>query len=299
MPWLEKTFARYQRCKEITRLQKKRGMSRLFAGAWAAGMGRRLFRHYRTCRPELPDPLPGGDGPVVSLTSFPPRMQHLWMVVDTLIRMRPAPSEIVLTLFEGDFPDRRVPESLEPYLSRGLSILWAPENLKPHLKYRYTFERERDGKHRPVVTVDDDLFYAPDTLGRLLALHQSYPEAVCANQTKRMVRREDGSWAPYAEWPLQTAPSGPGQDLLALGFGGVLYPFSVYSRPVFYETEQAVRLALKADDLWLRRCETAEGIGVVTGSFLAVAPEIPSTQAFSYPFPYSLTANNHIAVNAK
>lgn len=273
-----KTFECYQRCKELTRLGRGSRLLRIPAGAWAATAGFRIWLRYKLLRPEMPEPLDGGDGPVVSLTTFPPRMGDLWMTVDLLMRMRPAPAEIVLTLYEGEFPGRRLPESLQPYLERGLDVIWTDANTMPHKKYRQVFERERDGRRRLVVTVDDDSFYAPDTLGRLLELNSRHPGAVCCNIARKMLRDDAGRYRPYSLWLLQTACSGPSADLLALGFGGVLYPFEVYSRPCFYDTQTAVKVALKADDLWLRHCESAEGIGVVTGRYMAIPPEMPFTR---------------------
>ena len=275
MNGFERIFRQYQRCKEITRLGSGNKFVRPFAGLWASFTGWRLFLKYKLFRPGLPEALPGGDAPVVSLTSVPPRMKHLWMVIDTLMRSSTRPSEIVLCLYEGDFPDRRIPGSLEPYLPLGLTIIWTPQDLKPHKKYRSVFEREKAGKCRLVVTVDDDVFYSPDTLQHLLDLHSRYPDAVCGNMVKRI------SDAPYAEWPFVMEESGPSADLIAVGCGGVLYPPSVYSKDRFYDTEKLVTLALMADDLWLRWCERKEGIGVVSGPYKAPPPSIPSSQRVS------------------
>ena len=272
MNWLDRIFAMHQRCKEITRLGGHGVVSRTAAGLWAASTGWRLAMRYRFFRPPLPEPLSEEGDVVISLTSFPPRMRNLWMVIDMLMRQHHRPAQIYLCLYEQEFPDHVLPASLQPYLSRGLSVLWYPVNLKPHLKYRPVFEQERAALSRLVVTVDDDIFYAPDLLERLLALHTQYPDAVCANLT-RIVEGPS-----YADWQLVTAPSAPSGRLLALGFGGVLYPPSVYKRECFYDTERILRDALGADDLWLYRCERDEGIGVATGDFFALPPSVPTSQ---------------------
>lgn len=275
MNWLERAFASHQRCKEITRLGHHSAVSRAWAGLWAASTGWRLALRYRFSRPRLPEPLPEEGDVVISLTSFPPRMGNLWMVIDMLMRQRHRPAQIYLSLFEKEFPGRILPASLQPYLSRGLKVLWYPVNLKPHLKYRPVFEHERASQSRLIVTVDDDIFYSPDLLERLLALHAQYPDAVCANLTKLV---EGPS---YAGWSLVKTPSGPSSKLLALGFGGVLYPPSVYKRECFYDTEHFLRDALGADDLWLYWCERKEGIGVATGDYFAMPPSVPSSQRIS------------------
>ena len=128
---------RHQTFKEVTRLGKGGPVARLAAGALAKLTGLRIFLRYKFFRPALPDALPEDGEHVLSMTSFPARMRYLWMVVDLLMRQETRPSAIYLCLFEGDFPDRKLPLSLDPYLERGLRILWADTDLKPHLKYGF------------------------------------------------------------------------------------------------------------------------------------------------------------------
>lgn len=272
----ERILSRHQRFKETTRLRRGNALTRLYAGAMASLSGWRLCMLYRFTRLAKPEPLTGEGDLVVSLTTFPARIGNVWMVIDLLMRQSLRPAEIVLCLYEGDFPDRRLPESLDAYLDRGLKVLWADTNLKPHLKYYFTFKREMLGAGRCVVTVDDDLFYAPDTLSRLAEMHARHPEAVCANITKR-INGDD-----YGAWETLRFPEGPSSDKLALGYGAVLYPRTFYaSAPQLYDRELITSLCLKADDLWLKHIEDSQGTQVATGGFFAVPPEIPSSQKFS------------------
>lgn len=273
---LEKVLSGHQRYKEITRLGKGNALVRLFAGIMSRLSGLRIYLIYRFARIEKPEPLTGEGDIVVSLTTFPARIKNVWMVIDLLMRQSLRPAEIVLCLYERDFPDRRLPESLDAYLARGLTVLWADKNLKPHLKYHFTFQREMQGGGRCVVTVDDDLFYAPDTLSRLAAMHARYPDAVCANITKRIIGDD------YSGWQTLKSAEGPSSDKLALGYGAVLYPRTFYaSTPSLYDRDLIIRLCLKADDLWLKYMEGKAGVEVVTGEFMAVPPEIPHSQKFS------------------
>ena len=273
----EKIFAQHYRCKRLTRVCGVKGPLKLFAGGLASLSGKRLERSLerRRNRGDYPEALDGKGGFVMSLTSFPPRMEKLWMVVDCLMRGRRRPAEIVLTLYEGDFPGglQSLPESLQPYLSRGLKVVFAKENLRSHLKYYYTFLSEIKGERRSVVTVDDDIFYAPDTLERLWKMHSEHPREVCANCARLI---SDG---PYLSWKPVLHQDGPSQELLALGYGGVLYPPAFYSScPQLFDMEDIRSLALKADDLWLRQCENLCSTGVCVGDFFALPPEVPSSQ---------------------
>ncbi|MBR5174412.1 MAG: hypothetical protein IKW89_00610 [Bacteroidales bacterium] len=272
---IERIPGRHQAFKEITRLRKGSFVTRLFAGIMARLSGFRIFLRYKLFRPALPDPLPVEGDYVLSMTSFPKRMRYLWMVIDMLMRQETRPSAIYLCLYKGDFPDGKLPESLEPYLERGLQVLWAGQDLKPHLKYQLSFKEEASGRKRNVITVDDDLFYPTWMVSRLARLHSEFPDAVCADITRRI------NGPHYSDWAFEMAAHAPDKDLLALGAGGVLYPYSFYKSECLFDTDSILKTCLKADDLWLKRCENLVGIGVATGDFFAVPAELPSSQTVS------------------
>lgn len=273
---VEKILAAYQRNKEITRLGNSGAIRRFFAGVAASLCRWRVYLQYRLFFRHYPEPLDGSGDIIVSLTTYPARIGRLWMVIDLLMRQTVRPAEIVLNLYEGDFPDRKLPDSLLPYIYRGLTVLWCPENLKPHLKYHYVFLREADTVERNVVTVDDDLFYAPDTVERLANLHKRFPDAVCANIARRITDNR------YSRWRSLNKPSGPSKRNFALGFGGVLYPASFYREAgELYDRETVRKICLGADDLWLKHIESKVGVGVTTGSFMAVPPAVPFSQKTS------------------
>ena len=286
---IETLLRRHQAFKETTRLHKGNRAARAYAGAMASLSGLRIFLQYKLFRPALPEALPADGEVVLSMTSFPPRMKHLWMVIDLLMRQQARPACINLCLFKGDFPDGKLPESLAPYLERGLRIIWADENLMPHLKYHYTFKEEMEGMKRPVITVDDDLFYPTDMTARLVRLHEEYPDAVCANIAKRI------KGPMYNGWEIELQRHSPDTGLLALGFGAVLYPFSFYRSECIYDLDAIRGLCPKADDLWLKKCENLTGTGVATGGFMAVPPELPSSQRTSLSASNVAQGRNDIA----
>lgn len=272
---IERIPSQHQSFKEVTRLRKGGPVARLFAGIMARLSGIRIFLRYKLLRPSLPDTLPADGDFVLSLTSFPKRMTYLWMVIDMLMRQETRPSTIYLCLFKGDFPDGKLPESLEPYLDRGLKVLWADLDLKPHLKYQLAFKVEASGLKRNIITVDDDLFYPAGMVSRLAKLHSDFPEAVCADITRRI------NGPHYSDWAFEMAAHAPDKNLLALGAGGVLYPYSFYKSECLFDTDSILKTCLKADDLWLKRCENLVGVGVATGDFFAVPAELPSSQTVS------------------
>lgn len=273
MTRVERVLAQHQKYKEITRLGGRKGLRRLVAGTLARLTGLRLYALYKLRRPQQPAPLTGEGSCIVSLTSFPPRMGTLWMTVDTLLRQSVRPAAIRLYLSVEDFPERSLPASLMPYLSLGLEVAWVEDNLRPHKKYWYAFQEETAGRRRCVIMVDDDVFYPSDLVERLLRLHEAHPEAVCANRAVRVRGDRFSDNAPVLH------PEGPASDLVGIGSGGILYPPAFYAnyRQVL-DTKTIKAVCPKTDDLWLKHCELLSGTGVVTGPFMAIPAEIPSSQ---------------------
>lgn len=239
---------------------------------------RYLFRIY-------PDPLDWNGNLIVSFTSFPKRMKNLWMTVDMMMRQTCRPARIYLYLAASDFPNREkdLPESLLPYMERGLAVLFTEEDLRSHLKYHYAFKNEAEGRRRLVVTLDDDLFYPSDVIERLVSLHEEHPCHVCANIARRITFHEDGSFRPYSEWEDIMTACPASAEIIALGFGGVLYPYECYSNmdSVLFDIGKMKSLSYKADDLWLKAVQLTEGTPVATGDYSALPPSVPFTQGIS------------------
>lgn len=262
----------HRRCKELTVLRKGSPLKRLFAGSAAHFSGLRLLLRYSLCPPPLTDSLPQDAPFIVSLTSFPPRIKHLWMVIDTLMRQTCRPAAINLVLCESEFPDRKLPSKLQRYTACGLRIMWVEENLKPHKKYYYSFLEELAGKKRCVITVDDDIFYPSDTLERLLTMHAEAPEAVCANYVMK------NSAGRCSDWTHVYEPVKASAGYTPIGFGGILYPSEFYGHSFILDKETFMRLCPGTDDLWMRYCEEKSGTPVSTGAFFPHPPAIPRSE---------------------
>ena len=215
-------------------------------------------------------------GVVVSLTSFPARIGKVWITLESLFRQTRRPDRIVLTLTEEEFPGgiNDLPESLAPYIARGVEVVFLPYNLKCHNKYCHSLVAFPDAV---VITVDDDCYYRSDTVERLLALHRKYPGAVCCNIA---VVIDPSHFHEYSFWKKSSEESGPSSLNVALGFAGVLYPSGLPLDRIL-DRKTAGRLAPTADDLWLKAVEMASGIGVACGGFFPKPLTIKSSQVVS------------------
>ncbi|EEH69379.1 MULTISPECIES: glycosyltransferase family protein [Acinetobacter] len=197
----------------------------------------------------------GSEDIVISLTSFPDRIDTLWLVVESLFDQTVKPSKVVLTLsllqFNGE---KDLPESLLKQTKRGLEIIWTEDDLRSHKKYYYAMQKYPSAK---IITVDDDFYYSRNMLESLLSFHQKFPRAVICH----LAAKKNG--CNYKEWTnLLFKFNGPSTDIMQYGGSGVLYPPNSLHKDAF-DKEKIKELCPLADDIWLNCMTILNGREIV------------------------------------
>lgn len=198
---------------------------------------------------------------IVSLTSFPARINEIWITIDTLLRQSFKPDKIILWLAKTQFPEERIPENLKNLMSRGLTINFCDEDLRSHKKYFYAMLSFPDAN---IITFDDDVYYPSNTLLDIIKLHKQHPQTICANRAHKITFTSDGFVRKYSKWKHNyKSISSPTHLLTQVGVGGVLYPpgslhNEVFNNVVFKE------ICFHADDLWLKVMALMKGTKIVT-----------------------------------
>lgn len=186
--------------------------------------------------------LSGNDKIIVSLTSFPQRIDKVWMAIETIFRQTVKPDRIILTLSELQFPERKIPQKLIEQTQRGLEIIWTEDDLRSHKKYFYAMQKYPDAI---IITIDDDILYEKSLLKKLLDFNKIYPDCIICNWGAI----KKGS--KYKEWEnLLFQFKSPSYDVLQIGVGGVLYPSNSLDKEVF-KKEVFLEICPLADDIWL------------------------------------------------
>lgn len=186
----------------------------------------------------------GSKGLVVSLTSFPQRINKVYLVIESLLRQSLLPSRIILWLSEEQFPSiERLPKSLLKLRSKGLEIRLTPGDLRSYKKYYFLL---KESPSSSFIIVDDDVFYPSSIIKTLVETEEKYPNAICANRCAKIYKDK-----PYREWPnIRGKATGPEFKLLPTGCGGVLYPKnSLYSDSL--NKNLFTTVCKDADDIWL------------------------------------------------
>ena len=218
---------------------------------------------------------------IVSLTTFPARIDKVHLVIHTLLRQRRRPAKIQLWLAETQFPDRKLPQKLLRLEKYGLEIRYC-DDLRSHKKYYYAMKENPD---LTIVTADDDMLYPESWLCKMVETGKRHPEAIVCMLAYQISSDMNGTPIPYNQWPGPVEEvMFPQADLLPIGCEGVLYPpHSLH--PDLFDKDFFMTACRNADDLWLKAMSLRQGV--------AVMPAEPQ------PFTYvNLLTANRGALNA-
>ena len=189
---------------------------------------------------------------IVSLTSYGRRLSSVNMTIRSIFNQTYKPDKVVLYL-DSDVSATDLPKTLTKLKEYGLDIRQKQENIRSHKKYFYAVQ---EFPASLIVTVDDDLLYPPDLIENLVKMHTKYPKAVIAGRVHKMCLDENGVLLPYRKWGWEAdaSQSEPSFSYIATGCGGVLYPPNSLASDML-NIELIQKLALQADDLWLKVAE--------------------------------------------
>ncbi len=202
-------------------------------------------------------------GLIVSLTSYPPRINSVHLVVESLFKQTMQPDEIILYLSQEEFHETEdnLPDTLRELVGkRGFRIEWVEGNLKSHKKYYYALQQHKEDT---VITVDDDTVYAESMISDLVNECQRFPYAISARRV-RIVLKQENRLEYYRKWDgnLDEYVDIPRMDICAIGVGGVCYPPGTGSEK-WFRKENMISVAENQDDLWLKYNEILDHIPVV------------------------------------
>ena len=216
---------------------------------------------------------------VVSLTSYPARIQGIATVLESIYSQTLSPDKIVLWLAEEQFPEKEkeLPtELLQLCLSGKLDIRFCEDDLKSHKKYYYAMTEYPEDL---IITIDDDLLYESDTIESLFWSYLRYPDCVSTVRTHLMTAKEDGILFPYSMWLMETSSCvlKPSYQLIASGGAGTLYPPHLF-QPDLWNKNAIENTCLFADDLWMKANELSSNIPVVLAKSSSRLHYLPGTQ---------------------
>jgi len=226
-------------------------------------------------------------GPVVSLTTYGPRIETAYVAIESIARGRLLPSELILWLDEEECY-KSLPITLERLKKRGLTVT-SCKNYGPHKKY-FPYVHSREEFVVPLVTADDDILYPRDWLESLTSAWK-HDSTVVNCYRARIISVQGNDLAPYRQWPLCRSTR-PSWRHLANGVSGVIYPPRLLAalRSAGSEFEHCCP---KADDIWLHANALRAGFMVKQIRREAIHfPMIPGSQESALYFDNAAIGND-------
>lgn len=190
---------------------------------------------------------------IVSLTSFPARINFVSQVIDSLAVQNRKADKIILNLAKPQFPNGEadLPEKLVEQKNNGIvQFAWYDEDIRSHKKYYYVMQENPESI---VITVDDDLVFKPDMIETLYYSYLCYPKYASANRLHVMaIDTENKVPFPYSLWIKEyryNALSVSSQFFATSGMGTLFPPHALDKR--VFNKEKFLELCPMADDVWL------------------------------------------------
>lgn len=189
------------------------------------------------------------DDVIVSLTTYPARINEVYYCLNSLLRQTVQPYKIILWLAKEQFPNEEgsVPTRILKLKEYGLDIQFC-EDYRSYKKILPTIQNYPD---KVIVTTDDDALYPENWLENLIIESESHPDCVVCYRAHEITFRDE-MVCPYSQWNgLSKNVKGPSKKLVPIGVGGVLYP-RYYFNNIDIEYNTIKELAPTTDDIWLK-----------------------------------------------
>lgn len=184
---------------------------------------------------------------IVSLTTFPTRINKIWIVIECMLRQSYSPDKIILWLSKEQFPNKNyLPKRLLKLQARGLEIVLCEGDIRSHKKYYYTLKKYAGSI---LITVDDDFIYPSTMIQELIDESVLNPKMICCHRALK-IKTNGNQILPYNEWEYIYGKMGPAFNIFFTSGGGTLFPPNSMHAEVLNE-DVFVKYCLHADDIWL------------------------------------------------
>lgn len=183
---------------------------------------------------------------IVSLTSFPERINEVPYCIYSLLNQNLKPKKVVLWLASEEFPNKEndLPSQLLDFLDYGFDIMWC-DNLK---SFKKLIPSLKEFHSNIIVTADDDVFYPNNWLESLYNTYLLNLDSIICTRCRK-IKIKDNTLDKYETWLLSQDSEKPSFLNLMTGIGGVLYPPNSLNINVF-DYDLAKKLCPNADDMW-------------------------------------------------
>ena len=218
---------------------------------------------------------------IVSLTTFPVRINKIWIVIECVLRQTHQPSRIILWLSKEQFKnENNLPKRLLKLKKRGLEIVFCERDIRSHKKYYYTL---KEFPKSTLITVDDDFIYPTNMIAELLTEHKKDPTAICCHRAHQ-IKTKNNTVLPYHDWSFCFDSTSSKMELFFTSGGGTLFPpSSLYKETL--NKDIFMKICKMADDVWLNAMAQLQNTSII---------KVPSKHAMHIP----IIINNNVSLKS-
>ncbi len=181
---------------------------------------------------------------IVSLTTFPGRINTVYKTISTLLQQTVLPDEVVLWLADSQFPNRELPENLTRLQEFGLSIKWC-EDIK---SFKKLIPSLRKFPEDVIITADDDIFYPENFVESLYEQYLKQPQYIHANRAF-LIKRFCNKYSMNARSYVYNNTYLPAYYNEFMTGYGTLFPPNSLDKGVF-DSETFMSIIPTNDDIW-------------------------------------------------
>ncbi|BBP46621.1 glycosyl transferase [Thiosulfatimonas sediminis] len=182
---------------------------------------------------------------IASLTSYPARFSSLHLTLKSLLQQTVSADQILLWIAVED--KSQLPRKVLQLAKLNQIEIHFTEDTRSYKKIIPALEKYPQAC---IVTFDDDVYYPPNTLQKLLEGHQKNPYKIIANRTHLISVDNLGNLQPYKQWHKNCSNQSRPERNFQTGVGGVLYPPNSLHKMVT-DKNLFTKLAPHGDDIWL------------------------------------------------
>ncbi|MCV3500524.1 glycosyltransferase [Campylobacter lari] len=186
---------------------------------------------------------------IISLTSYPARIDKLHHTLHSLILQNLKADRILLWLSEDEFinKEKDLPKKILFLQRYGVEIRWCKKNIKSYKKIIYTL---KEFPQAIIVTADDDIIYSKQWLKKLYLSYKKNPHLVHCHRARR-IKLYNNNIAPYEQWDIiKNNVYLPSYLNFLTSGGGVLFPPNIFYKDVADE-KVFLEICPNGDNIWL------------------------------------------------
>lgn len=180
---------------------------------------------------------------IVSLTSYPPRFNKLFLTLKCLVCQTVKPDEVVLWVTKDDLS--KLPKNVLQLHKKQLIRIKTTLDLGPGKKLIPALSEYKDSF---IVTADDDIYYHKDWLIDLIK-DFSNQKTIIAHRVHK-IKYDSGVIQPYKSWDFDVTTPLAQKNHFLTGGAGALFPPNCFYQEVI-NIERYLKCTAKQDDIWI------------------------------------------------